>query len=1265
VVLDNTGATILDVESTLARFGTYSGSGSDAAPNLNSAGTCETAPNGVVYATGHYLNYASIQSTQLPTSCDNRTIVIKHGTWNGLANGPAKKYKLIANIIGSSVASQEPGVGTAWQQYWSLLPQNDPTAITFEIAKTGKLVATSTGRDGWAVGIASLSTNQTFTCTVDGTLKTQALAIGYYSWDLYYAMTAAVPNTQRQAFYEALKPVIQGASASVNFGFMTYNPMNQGALVGMDILSDEQSKDPNQVRTLIERLPSMANCTRNANNPSLWDCNGVSAVIRSGPNRPQSEALYDAGYYFMAPGLGASYKKTDGSAPNKQNINVTTHVPNPNLCGYNHIIFLTNGLPNQDTNTPNLGDWDGDGREILNNSGSTTYGLGTHLLDDVAAYLKNKVDLREFPDGTKGGGITTHVILAFQGEDPLLHNTANAGGGEFYNVFNTEGLSNALLNILANIVREADTSFVAPVVPASSTNRTRSGERVYLGLFKPQTNANWHGNLKKYKLNTTNDLQDQFGNTATNADGDFIPATQSFWGTGPSLTDPTKTVLRGADGDRDILATGGSNAGDGGFVNVGGVGGTLLAMPDLRARNIFTIVGGSKTPLWDATATPKYRLNPYQLGFSDDLVFSVEENLKRSQLIDFLYGFDSYGVTYAVEGQVVPRRNWILGDILHSKPLVRSYWPFALENEGVCQYSEMLPNVTGHVDAPYNSTMIFVGTNDGLLHAFRDCDGSEAWAFVPPILLNKLQNLADGTHEFYVDASPVSYVYDADNDGRIEDGDKVFLIFGMRRGGGISYLTPNEPRGAYYILEVTDPENPQYRGEVSSNNLSFSELGETWSQPVIDWIKDGTTAKLAMFIGAGYDNNEDLRWGNTQTFPLATWSNDGNFANDTDTTKPTPDGEYNGGSGVTSAGTELTGRLNPKGRGLYIVELARINPVTYALETTNAGSLIKAFTADNTAGMDYSFPNDLTVLDWEGSDFVDRIYAADTGGQLWRIDVKDTDPSTPSNDKDNWTARVIFKANPGYTEGSPDNTNGRKFFYRPDVGKDGADAIVLIGSGDREHPLNRAVKDRLYMIRDKGQASAATEANLKDLTANRLQESSNLAEVETILTELNSATNYGWYVRLENGEKMLAEPVLFFGDVLYTTYTPKPPAQDKCEVGNLGNALLYHMDSLNATAVVNYCNAGTAGWERCLSDNDGQYNSLDQDSMARGKEGEVLLKADRVVKLGEGIPSGIVPLIDKTGKVSLKIAASGRLTDVKGDKVNTYYPLYWTETILK
>ena len=1223
----DTGTTVtktVNVQSILATNGTYSGSGEITKfPVLATNGTCAGASKGKVYATGNYLNY-----THSDAAVDADAIIIQHTfsicervrnpTGRGWVTncGPVtRNYLLTADLPSTVGAVGEPGIGSDWTLYWS----ETATPPTYPRVDPIDPSSAWTGADGWSLG-----TN-------------------------YYLPVSAEALTQRQAFYDALVPVINGASPSVNFGFLTYNPNNQGAVLGYHI--NNFGEDPS---ALIDALPTVA-----ADGSLVGP-----ALINSGPNRPQSEAMYDAGHYFMIDNGAFTpvYRNKNGSLPNKQKVNNgAPQLPagNGNICGYNHIILLTNGLPNQDTGTPDLGDYDND---EYGNEG--VYGAGSHYLDDVAYYLQNVVDING--DG-QPGDITVHTVLAFQTEDELIRNTAEDGGGLFYNVADTNGLTKALQEILANIVSESDTAFVAPVVPASSTNRTISSNKVYLGLFKPQSNKAWHGNLKKYKVSSKNELLDVLGNRATDAEGDFVYS-QSYWGTG--LVGGV-TKIMGAEGSRNVVPgtydpdDRTSNAidvhgGDGGIVDAGGAGGTLQAR-DLTAnpRKIYTYLGN-----------PSYKdLSDGNNDLADATIaqLGVPDVATKNQLVNYMQGFDAFSSVPTA------KREWIFGDILHSKPLVFNYNEYADSVESTCtDFSDMT--------ADFNSSVIFVGANDGMLHAFRDCDGEELWGFVPPSLLDNLQHLPQPGHEYYVDAPSSAYVHDFNNNGIIEeaDGDIVVLIFGLRRGGGRAHLTATGSRGSYIAIDVSNPVEPRFLWEIeNTTSADFSELGETWSQPRLHKIMDGTTEKLVAFVGAGYDNNEDLRWGNTQGFPTSSVSDPVDPATDTDTSVTSNDGD----PGFSDAGvTSVTGsgQLNPKGRGLYVIEVATLSKDfsgDYTPDFTNSGSFVWKYTyADDTTNMTFSIPSDLAVLDWDGDGFADRVYAGDTGGQLWRFDLpidRISTPGIPNGDKTAWGAKIIFKANPGYTgsvdnsgtvSSSTDGTVGKKIFYRPSVARSGADAILFFGTGDREHPLNLASADRMYMLYDRGQGAAAdnistiyfdertivTESHLVDVTGNELQNGTT-DQVTGVLSALHDPGNFGWYIRLENnGEKMLAPPVVFFGQVFYTTYAPLVGAVSGCEVGNLGVSRLYHLDFKTGEAVFDY-------------DRTNNTDDVSGNTRAAGKDGEVLKKTDRVRNLGEGIPSGIVTLIDASGQVTMMISASNRVGTYQAPDAKLITPVYWMQ----
>jgi len=212
-----------------------------------------------------------------------------------------------------------------------------------------------------------------------------------------------------------------------------------------------------------------------------------------------------------------------------------------------------------------------------------------------------------------------------------------------------------------------------------------------------------------------------------------------------------------------------------------------------------------------------------------------------------------------------------------------------------------------------------------MLHAFDDVTGEELWGFVPPNLLPTLKNLDGETLEHYVDGAPKAYI----------GGTQKILIFGQRRGGN-----------RYHALDITNPDAPTLLWEVSPSTSGFGELGQTWSTPHIGKIRYGSGEKWVIFIGGGYDTNQD----------------------DLPTT-----------------------RDDTKGRAMYVVDLF-------------TGSLVWSYSFANNAEMTYSIPSDISRVntDDDANEFIDRLYVGDVGGRMWRFDIGNADPA-------NWTGKVVFQ----------------------------------------------------------------------------------------------------------------------------------------------------------------------------------------------------------------------------------------------------------------
>jgi len=162
----------------------------------------------------------------------------------------------------------------------------------------------------------------------------------------------------------------------------------------------------------------------------------------------------------------------------------------------------------------------------------------------------------------------------------------------------------------------------------------------------------------------------------------------------------------------------------------------------------------------------------------------------------------------------------ILGDTINAKPaFVRN--PFLFYGDTVT------PSYTDYKSAnALRSPRLYVGANDGYLHAFHGDTGEEMWAYLPRFLMSGLWVLADSgyknRHTYFADGSPeTADVYDSATSTW-----KTVLVAGANSGG----------RG-YYALDVTDPDNPKGLWEFCTDStvcsITDANLGLTYGNPVI------------------------------------------------------------------------------------------------------------------------------------------------------------------------------------------------------------------------------------------------------------------------------------------------------------------------------------------------------------------------------------------------------------------------------------------------
>ncbi|NDP41515.1 MAG: hypothetical protein GZ089_02155 [Aromatoleum sp.] len=191
-----------------------------------------------------------------------------------------------------------------------------------------------------------------------------------------------------------------------------------------------------------------------------------------------------------------------------------------------------------------------------------------------------------------------------------------------------------------------------------------------------------------------------------------------------------------------------------------------------------------------------------------------------------------------------------LGDIVDAKPVY-----VGPPNKGYSETSD--PGYAAFtIKYQGRSPMVYAGANDGMLHAFADATGNEAFAYVPSALyrgnatgLGAL-TYQDGalppfTHHFLVDSTPKPW--DVDFGG--QDW-RTVLVGGLGKGGN-----------SYYALDITDPASITTEAKAVASVLwefTDANLGYTYGQPTI--VKTHATSggfsagQWVAIIPSGYDN---------------------------------------------------------------------------------------------------------------------------------------------------------------------------------------------------------------------------------------------------------------------------------------------------------------------------------------------------------------------------------------------------------------------------
>ncbi|WP_140629047.1 pilus assembly protein [Methylibium rhizosphaerae] len=232
----------------------------------------------------------------------------------------------------------------------------------------------------------------------------------------------------------------------------------------------------------------------------------------------------------------------------------------------------------------------------------------------------------------------------------------------------------------------------------------------------------------------------------------------------------------------------------------------------------------------------------------------ASEQQSAANFLNYLRGDRSREASQ--EGGVYRSRTHLLGDIVNSKVLAVSSPSaryFDITNPGYSKFKR---------DNASRKTVVYVGANDGMLHAFDGTDsaaagGDELFAYVPSFTYGTAKTAGtsglaslgnpDYTHHYFVDASPQVYDIDLDRTGGSKaSGDwRSVLISGLGKGGK-----------GYFAIDVTKPAEWTTERAVAEKVLwEFTDerLGYSWGDAqVFKTRKYGWVVAIA----SGYNNSD-------------------------------------------------------------------------------------------------------------------------------------------------------------------------------------------------------------------------------------------------------------------------------------------------------------------------------------------------------------------------------------------------------------------------
>jgi hypothetical protein len=491
----------------------------------------------------------------------------------------------------------------------------------------------------------------------------------------------------------------------------------------------------------------------------------------------------------------------------------------------------------------------------------------------------------------------------------------------------------------------------------------------------------------------------------------------------------------------------------------------------------------------------------------------------KDAIVNYLDGQDAFDEDNDTNSSEM-RPLGVLGDPFRANQLfIGSPTKLLLSEEGFGDF---------HAEFDQRKRVMYAGANDGILHAFDAGSywdpsdptafdagtGEEIFGYVPGALLPMIKHVpmrvdANGDQLIagFLDGTTVAAdAWLGTSLPKSKDDWATVLLAAFRDGGN-----------GYLALDITDPGasngDPHHPYPKFLWEFSHANLGKSWSKPVI------TRVKLRASTGFGDKCHLDDGEGDCREQWVAI------FGGGIETTSDPNEDDY--------MGDPNNAAWSDKSKAIFMV----------ALDT---GELIStlAFDASDTTlqKMKYSIPSEPGVLDLNSDGFADVVYIGDLGGQLWKWDISTV--GTDSNDADtlidNWKYGIIF-------ESEPEDIGGGKLHYRSMYKAPVAAFVngvlnVGFGTGERRDTLYAGAfgvddQNRFYLIED----LHPTGSQAFDVTIDEdmMDDVTNLATYTDIGNCPDGAPCLGYYIKGDEGEKFITDPIVFAGYILFASYKPQ------------------------------------------------------------------------------------------------------------------------------